>query len=222
MSERARLGEVVERVEAAAGRSGRRPGQVTVVAVGKGHPVEAIFRLYEAGHRDFGESRAGELEEKAARLPGDIRWHFVGPLQRNKVKRVRSVVVLLHSLDRRALAETWLKGPGRPPPVLLQVNVGGEPQKLGVDPDRAEAATAEMIDLGIDLEGLMTIPPRAERPEDARPHFARLAAVRDRLARRWPGIADLSMGMSEDFEVAVEEGATMVRVGRAIFGPRDE
>lgn len=213
------LEEVRHRVEAAARRAGRDPSEVTLVAVSKDRSPERVLEAFRAGQRDFGESRADQLEEKARRLPPDIRWHFVGPLQRNKVRRVRPRVVLLHSLDRVQLAAAWVKGPGRPPPALLEVNVGGERQKLGVPPEEAERVLEEVLELGVEVLGLMTIPPRVARPEEARPYFARLREVRDRLAARWPEVRELSMGMTEDFEVAVEEGATLIRVGRAIFEP---
>jgi pyridoxal phosphate enzyme (YggS family) len=211
------LAKIHERIAAAAHRAGRLPGEVTLVAVAKGHGPEAILEAYHAGQRDFGESRAEELAEKASQLPPDIRWHFVGPLQRNKVGRVRPCVVLLHSLDRLALARSWARGVGVPPPVLVEVNVGGEEQKLGTPPDSTEELVERATRTGLSVQGLMTIPPRVARPEQARPYFLELAGLRDRLAPRWPELRHLSMGMTEDFEVAVEAGSTMLRIGRAIF-----
>lgn len=206
-------------MEAAAQRVGRSPEEVRLVVVSKGHGPDEILRLYQLGQRDFGENRAHDLRDKAPTLPGDIRWHFVGHLQTNKVRVVRPAVVLLHSLDRPELAAAWMKGPGMPPPALLQVNVAGEPQKHGVDPHDAEEVAAELVGMGVPLQGVMTIPPLSEHPEESRPHFRRLRQIRDRLAVRFPSIRQLSMGMSDDFEVAVEEGATFIRVGRAIFLP---
>ena len=130
-------------------------------------------------------------------------------------------MALLHSMDRLALGEAWLKGPGMPPPVLLEINIGEEPQKAGVAPHLAEEMTGQLIERGVDVRGLMTIPPQVDTPEDARTYFRRMAELREALQRSYPQIRDLSMGMTEDFEIAIEEGATLVRVGRAIFGPRN-
>jgi len=212
--------EVMERVADAAAGSGRSPDEVTVVAVSKTMSVDDVLAVYEQGHRDFGENRAGELADKAAALPEDIRWHFVGSLQSNKTRMVRGVVHLLHSMDRRSLGKAWMKGRGLPPPVLAQVNIGREPQKSGVDPEDVPAALEWMETLGLDVRGLMAIPPEPDRPEDSREHFARLREIRDEVAPSHPSVVELSMGMTDDFEVAVAEGASIIRVGRAIFGPR--
>ena len=211
------LESVRERIVAAAARSGRSSDEVTLVIVSKGQPIEIIRELYERGERDFGENRAQELAAKVDDLPNDIRWHFVGPLQSNKVRLVRPNVTLLHSLDRRDLGSAWIKGPGLAPPALLQVNVGGEPQKLGVDPLDAEQAFIDLIALGVDLVGLMTIPPLADDPADTRRDFEEMRRLAELIARDRGGPIALSMGMTDDFEVAIEEGATFVRVGRAIF-----
>ncbi len=215
-----RLKAVQERIAAAARRVGRAPGDVTLVAVSKGHSGDAIAEAYEAGHRVFGESRAQELADKVGVAPGDIEWHFIGPLQRNKVRKVRPVVRLLHSMDRVELGAAWLKGPGPPPPVLLQVNIGADPAKHGVAPDATRATLDAMVALGLDVRGLMTIPPYD--PAESGRWFDALAALRDELAADFPGLRELSMGMTEDFETAVERGSTIVRVGRAIFGPRND
>ena len=217
-----RLTEVRERVAAAAARVGRPPEGVRLVAVSKTALPVALRAAYDAGQRDFGENRASRLLEVVALLPGDARWHFLGRLQGNKVARVRPVTHLLHSLDRADLAGYWVKGPGLPPPVLIQVNVAGEAAKGGVRPGEAESLVEAAAGLGIEVRGLMTIPPLPAVPEDSRPHFRELAGLRARLAGRWPGLTELSMGMTEDFEVAVEEGATLLRIGRAIFGPFPE
>ncbi len=216
-----KLAEVWERIAAAAAASDRDAGAVTLVAVSKAQPVERVMAAYRAGHRDFGENRAQELVARLTELPTDVRWHFVGHLQRNKVRQVRPVVTFLHSMDRLELGREWLKGPGGAPPALLQVNVGGEPQKSGVLPEDVEATASGLLDLGVDLRGLMAMPPYSPDPEETRPHFRTLANLRDRLVARWPRLTELSMGMTEDYWVAVEEGATLVRVGRAIFGPRE-
>jgi pyridoxal phosphate enzyme (YggS family) len=212
--------QVVERVAAASARVGRDPASVTLVAVSKAKPVSDIEAVYRLGHRDFGENRAQEMAEKAAQLPDDIRWHFVGALQTNKARLIRPLTHLLHSMDRESLAGAWAKGSGLPPPVLLQVNTGREPQKSGVLPEDAGTTLSQVLSLGIEVRGLMVIPPLSDDPEDQRPHFALLRDLRDHLAREHPAVAELSMGMSDDFEVAVEEGSSIIRVGRAIFGER--
>jgi PLP dependent protein len=213
--------EVMARVQEAASGSGRSPGEITVVAVSKTMTLSDIEDVYRLGHRDFGENRAGEIAEKAASLPRDIRWHFVGSLQSNKVRGVRGVVSLLHSMDRRSLAKAWMKGQGLPPPVLAQVNVGNEPQKSGLSPDEVAAELTWMEGLGLEVRGLMAIPPIPPQPEDSREHFRSLRLLRDELHPAHPSLTELSMGMSDDFEVAIEEGASIIRVGRAIFGPRN-
>jgi PLP dependent protein len=213
--------EVMDRVHEAASRSGRSAQEITVVAVSKTMTAGDIEAVYGLGHRDFGENRAGELAHKAEDLPDDIRWHFVGALQSNKVRGVRGVVHLLHSMDRRSLAKAWMKGQGLPPPVLAQVNIGDEPQKSGLAPDEVEAELTWMGGLGLDVRGLMAIPPIPTRPEDSRVHFQALRTLRDELRPSHPSLTELSMGMTDDFEIAIEEGASIIRVGRAIFGPRN-
>lgn len=212
--------QVMARVADAAVSAGRSPEEITVVAVSKTMSADEVRAVYELGHRDFGENRADELAEKAALLPGDIRWHFVGALQSNKARMVRGITHLLHSMDRHSLGNAWMKGPGLPPPVLAQVNVGEEPQKSGLAPADVESALDWMEDLGLVVRGLMAIPPLPETPEDSRAHFAALREMRDRMAREHPSLTELSMGMTDDYEVAISEGASIIRVGRAIFGPR--
>ena len=212
--------EVMSRIESAAKGCGRSAAEITLVAVSKAKGPEDVIAIYEQGHRDFGENRAREMASKAEQLPDDIRWHFVGVLQSNKTTLVRERTHLLHSMDRRSLAKAWLKGPGRPPPVLLQVNVGGEAQKSGVAPEDAEETVEWMRGMGLEVRGLMILPPAPDRPEDSRPHFRAIRELLDRLRADHPGLEELSMGMTDDFEVAIEEGASIIRVGRAIFGPR--
>lgn len=214
------LESVRSRMVAAAARAGRSGEDVTLVIVSKGQSVETINALYQRGERNFGENRAQELATKVDQLPGDIRWHFVGPLQSNKIRIVRPIVTLLHSLDRPALGPAWIKGPGLAPPALLQVNVGQEPQKHGVDPERSLQAFGELIAIGVDLAGLMAIPPAADDPEATRSYFAEMRRLTTLVATDHPGRTSLSMGMTDDFEVAIEEGATFVRVGRAIFSDK--
>lgn len=212
-----RYGAVMTRVAEAAVAAGRSPASVRVVAVSKGRSLEEIMHLYGEGVRDFGENRAQELAQKAPLAPADIRWHFIGPLQSNKVRIVRPVAAVLHSLDRVELATAWMKGQGNPPPVLLEVNVAMEPQKHGVAPGEVMATLERLSAFDVPVRGLMTIPPVVDRPEAARGFFARMRELRDVAATRWPLVSELSMGMSDDFEVAIAEGATLIRIGRAIF-----
>lgn len=219
-----RLESVRERVDAACRTAGREPATVGLIAVSKRHPVAAIRRLYDAGHRDFGENHASELADKAGQLPGDIRWHLIGPVQRRAVNRLPGRGVLLHTLDRVELLERWLRVHGVLPPALVQVKLGDEISKSGVRPGDLQRFVE---DLGqawpqLELRGLMTIPPPAERPEDARRWFATLRGLGEDFAG-WTGRpAELSMGMSDDFEVAVAEGSHWLRVGTAIFGSRPD
>ncbi|MCJ7727015.1 MAG: YggS family pyridoxal phosphate-dependent enzyme, partial [Acidimicrobiia bacterium] len=191
------------------------------VAVTKTASPQAIRAAYDAGVRDFGENRADRLAAGAA-LVGDARWHMIGRLQGNKVRQVREVTALLHSLDRPDLARYWAAGSDHRPPVLIQVNVGEDPNKAGVSAAGAAGLVEDAVSLGLDVRGLMTIPPMTPDPEDARPVFRALAELRGRIATDHPSVTELSMGMTDDFEVAIEEGATLLRVGRAIFGEFEE
>jgi pyridoxal phosphate enzyme (YggS family) len=211
------LERVRERVARAAERRGRRPDDVLLVGVSKTVDVERIQQAVAAGIRALGENRVQEAKDKVARLGRPVPWHLIGHLQTNKVKDALGLFDVIHSLDRLELArEIERRAQGRVVDVLLQVNVGGEASKGGFEPGEVGAAldaTAALAALRV--RGLMTIPPPVERAEDARAWFRTLAD----LAKRH-GLAELSMGMSADFEVAIEEGATMVRVGTAIFGAR--
>jgi hypothetical protein len=224
---------VRERIAAAARRAGRDPGAVKLVAVSKGRPVEAIRALHELGQRDFGENRIEEAGDKIiavrAGMP-DIVWHMIGHIQSRKARAVAASFGWVHSVDSALLAEKLSRNLTRPLPILLECNVSGEEAKYGLaaarfdsDPAQWEAlcATAESVLALRNLQvcGLMTMAPVVADPEQARPVFRRLRQLRDRLVARWPaaGWRELSMGMTDDFEVAVEEGATMVRIGRAIF-----
>lgn len=216
-----RLNTIRARVAAAASACGRAPTDVTLVAVSKGMPIKAILEAYRAGHRHFGENRAAELADKAPQLPGDITWHFIGSLQTRQVRLARPQTSLLHSLDRIRLVNAWATDEGAPP-ALVQVNVAGEQQKHGVAPEGTADVLQAAAAAGIECRGLMTIPPLADDGEASRPWFAELRDLLRRLAPDFPSLHELSMGMTDDFEVAIEEGATMIRVGRAIFGPRPE
>lgn len=212
-----RLNRIRSRIAAAAGRVERDPGSVVLVAVSKGRSVAEIKALYEAGHRDFGENRSAEMASKVPLLPADIRWHFVGSLQSRKTAEIGADTWLLHSMDRPSLARRWAPL-DPPPPCLLQVNLAREPQKHGVDPDAIADQLGLMAELDLRPHGLMLIPPAPDQPEDSRPWFRRLRDLRDELVSEHPELRELSMGMTDDFEVAIEEGATIIRVGRAIFG----
>ncbi len=208
------LADVQDRVGRALRESGRLEDEITLVVVSKGRSVGEIRELYDAGHRIFGENRAQELASKAPELPSDIQWHFVGPLQRNKVATVRPLVVRLHSLDRMRLAEAWVRGGVQAPAAFLEINLAAEPQKHGFSPAEAVGAADEIIGLGVDLQGVMSIPPVGE---PAAPYFRQLVQLRDELASRHPMIVEVSAGMTDDFEEAIRAGATTIRVGRAIF-----
>lgn len=233
---RARLGRVRQDVAAAAGRAGRDPAEITIVAVSKRQPAAAIEAAHAAGVRDVGENYAQELTAKLTELAGsacagELGWHFIGKLQRNKVKYVVGRAVLIHAVDSLALAEEIDRvaaarafageAGGHVQRVLLAVNLAGEAQKSGVDPSAAPALLEAMAGLAhVCCTGLMTMPPFADSPEDSRPYFRALAELRDRLRSPRQPLSELSMGTTGDFPVAVEEGATLVRVGTAIFGSR--
>ena len=220
----ARWAAVMERVEAAAERAGRDAAEVTVIAVSKTFPADAIVEVLDAGATDIGENRAQELRDKMAALGDRPRWHFVGPLQTNKVRSLAGRIALIHSVDRFGLGEAIARRAaaiGATQDVLIEVNLGGEAAKAGVEPPRAAALAAEVDALdGVSVKGVMAIPPASDDPEETRGYFKELAALRDEIAAKVPGATGLSMGMTRDFEVAIEEGATWVRVGEAIFGPR--
>lgn len=209
-----RLAEVRRRITESAQRAGRAPDDVLLVAVTKEKPLDAVRALVEAGQRDLGENRASDLAERRTLLPPEVRWHFIGNLQRNKLKHLRAARPLVHSFDRLDLAGAWPRGLD----VLLQVNVAGEAQKNGVPPYEINKALATLENAGVRCLGLSTMPPLVEDPEENRPHFTRLRELRDEAAASWPQARALSMGTSVDFPVAIEEGATMVRVGRMLFG----
>jgi pyridoxal phosphate enzyme (YggS family) len=215
------------RVATAAARSGRPADDVTIVAVSKTVPLERIEVAYHVGLKHFGENRVQEARGKitALRLPL-IKWHLIGHLQSNKATRAVELFASVQSVDSIHLAEALDRHAAareRTLPVLLEVNVSGEPSKYGFTPDALRQAISRLQQLQhLRIEGLMTIAPLSQNPEDARPVFRGLRDLRDELRDRAPNIAwqHLSMGMTDDFEVAIEEGATIIRVGRAIFGER--
>jgi len=214
---------VSARVAEACVRAGRSPGEVTIVAVSKTHPAAAVRAAAAAGATDFGENYAQELVAKRAECGADVRWHFIGRLQRNKAKLVAGQVALVHAVDSRELAEELGKRAGSVvQPVLLAINAAGEATKGGIDSSGASDLARQIAAVsGVRLDGLMTMPPPGDDPEANRPYFEALRGLRDRL-RDTLGLPlpVLSMGMSGDFEVAIACGATHVRIGTAIFGAR--
>ncbi len=221
------LQTVRARIAAACERSGRRPESVTLIAVSKGHPAEAATAAYQAGISTLGENRVQEAEGKRSRCPTAIEWHLLGPLQSNKVNLAVDIFSAIHSLDRLKIArllEHRLGGQGKSMPAWIEVLLGGEESKHGFDPERLAEQVAPLAELEhLRVVGLMAVPPYLQDSEQVRPFFTRLRVLRDELFSRseWSGRPGyLSMGMSHDFEVAIEEGATHVRVGTAIFGPR--
>jgi pyridoxal phosphate enzyme (YggS family) len=231
----ANLRAVQERIAAAARRAGRDPAGITLVAVTKTQSPETIRAAYDLGLRHFGENRVEEAEAKVDELPHDITWHMIGHIQSRKATRVVPLFGLIHSVDSvklaRRLDRLGVEGV-EPIPVLLEFNVSGEASKYGFDAERwaedagqrqsALAAMEQILALPhLRVEGVMTMAPIVTDPEEARFVFVRLRGLRDELAEAFPGAGwhHLSMGMTDDFEVAIEEGATLVRVGRAIFSP---
>lgn len=228
------LMHVQQRIARAAERAGRDPREITLVAVSKTFPAETILAAYALGVRHLGENR---VEEAAQKIPivksqiaqSPITWHLVGHLQSRKVKDALALFDFIHSIDTVALAqkiETRAAALNKTIPILLEVNISGEATKYGFAPEpRAaffEAVRAILALPHLDVQGLMTIAPIVAQPDDARPYFRALRALRDELRARFPECAwqHLSMGMTDDFEAAIAEGATMVRIGRAIFGER--
>lgn len=216
------LDRVRQSIDDAANGVGRDPSDVTLIAVSKAFPANLIERALAAGQQDFGENRVQELAAKFAELGRQPSWHYVGKLQRNKVRQVLATGAVIHSVDRLELAAEIHARAEEPVRVLLEVNVTGEPQKGGVEPEELNRLTEAALGMpNLQVVGLMTMARKAGDPELARPYFAELARLRDELVQGYsPMIRHLSMGMSQDYRVAVEEGATMVRVGEAIFGPR--
>lgn len=221
-----RLADVRGRIAAAARRAGREAGAVALVGVVKTLPAQVIAEAVSLGLSDLGENRVQEAEEHQHTIArGAARWHMIGHLQRNKVHRALALFDCLHGVDDAALAERIARAAaeaGRRVPVLIEVNVSGEASKFGAAPELLPALLERTAALEwLDLVGLMTVGAPVERAEDARPGFARLRGLRDDAERRLGRpLPELSMGMSGDYEVAVEEGATMVRVGSALFGAR--
>ena len=221
-----RIERVLERIEKACERSGRSPREVRLVAVTKTFPAEIVREAFELGLKEFGENRAQELREKYEKLKDlDITWHFIGRIQTNKVKYFVPIADYVHSVWREVEIDEIEKRAaklGKKMKVFIEVNVSGEETKAGVRSEelREIVKYASSKD-HIEVIGLMTMAPFVENPEEVRWVFRRLRELRDEISEEFPSVKELSMGMSNDFEVAIEEGATFVRIGSAIFGPRE-
>jgi pyridoxal phosphate enzyme (YggS family) len=222
-----RYQDVLQKFEAVCNKTGKKAGEVELIAVSKNFPADYAQKIYDLGQRNFGENRAQEMAEKYAVLPQDIRWHFIGRLQRNKVKYIIDKACMIHSVDSVALAEeisrqAVLKDVHMP--ILIQVNLDEEETKAGFEENELKQALQTISSLpNLQVRGLMTIGAYHEEPEDSRPLFKRMSALFGQVDQ-WqiPGVVmqSLSMGMSHDFTVAIEEGASFVRVGSSIFGKR--
>ena len=221
------LERVREQIAGAAAKVGRAADEIELVAIAKTHPAEKVREAIDAGQTLFGESRVQEARSKIPELPSNLRWHFVGHLQKNKIRHALPLFEMIHSVDSLDVAQDInriAEEQGMHPRVLLEVNVGGEGSKFGFKSETLRAEMESLLALPrLSILGLMTIPPLAEEPEASRKYFVQLRKLRDRLQTEFHvDLAQLSMGMTEDFAVAVEEGATLVRVGTAVFGERSK
>src|SRR5437773_2587439 len=210
-----------------AAKVGRAVDEIELVAISKTHDAVRVREAFEAGQSLFGESRVQEARVKIPELPSNLRWHFVGHLQKNKIRHALPLFELIHSVDSLALAQDInriAEEEGMHPRVLLEVNVAGEGSKFGFAPEKLREEMESLLALPrLSILGLMTIPPIAEEAEASRKYFVQLRELRDRLQTEFRvDLAQLSMGMTQDFPVAIEEGATLVRVGTAIFGKRSK
>ncbi|MBO6154954.1 MAG: YggS family pyridoxal phosphate-dependent enzyme [Lachnospiraceae bacterium] len=222
------LKEIENRVQAACERAGRSRDEVTLIAVSKTKPIEDLTEIYNAGVRDFGENKVQELTDKIEKMPNDIKWHMIGHLQRNKVKYIIDKVELIHSVDSFRLAEEiniQAKKKGIVVPILVEVNIADEESKYGVSKEDAMELVKQIATLdGLTVKGLMSIAPYVVDSEENRPYFHKIKDLSVDISNENidnVSMDILSMGMSGDFEVAIEEGATMVRVGTGIFGERN-
>lgn len=219
------LERVREQIAQATAKAGRAPEDVELVAISKTHETEKVREAIDAGQKLFGESKVQEARVKIPDLPSNARWHFVGHLQKNKIRHALPLFELIHSVDSLPLAEDInriAEEEGLHPRVLIEVNVAGEGSKFGFQPDKLRSQMESLLALPrLSILGLMCIPPIADEAEASRKYFVGLRELRDRLQTEFHvDLAQLSMGMTQDFAVAVEEGATLVRVGTAIFGER--
>lgn len=221
------LDRVREQIAQTAAKAGRAADDIELVAITKTHPAEKVREAIEVGQTLFGESRVQEARVKIPELPSSVRWHFVGHLQKNKIRHALPLFEMIHSVDSLGLAQEVnriAEEEGMHPRILLEVNVAGEGSKFGFKPETVRAAMESLLALPrLSIEGLMCIPPLVEEAEASRKHFADLRRLRDALETEFNlKLPRLSMGMTNDFPVAVEEGATLVRVGTAIFGERSK
>ncbi len=223
------LAQVHERIRKACEAARRDPKEVTLIAVGKTKPAELLMEAYQAGERVFGENKVQELLEKESRMPADVRWHMIGHLQRNKVRQIIGKAELIHSVDTIRLAEAIEDEAAKKKlvvPVLIEVNIGQEESKFGAAPDEVLSMIRSISVMDhIKVQGLMTIAPYVECPEDNRRLFAKMKTLSEDIRKeeiRNVRMDILSMGMTNDYEVAIQEGATMVRVGTGIFGSREQ
>jgi pyridoxal phosphate enzyme (YggS family) len=214
-----------QRIDAACHHAGRNPAEVNLVAVSKTFPPEVVREAYDAGQRVFGENYLQEALQKIEALPADIHWHYIGRVQRNKLRKILTAFEVVHGIDSLALAQAADRIGAEldlRPRIFLQVNLGGELSKGGYEPEQLMIEFPALLEFSrIDIRGLMAIPPPAESAAHAREMFAILRDLRDRLQAAYDvSLPELSMGMSEDFEAAIQEGATHIRIGSAIFGSR--
>ena len=221
------LERVREQIAGAAAKVGHAADEIELVAISKTHAADKVREAIDAGQTLFGESRVQEARAKIPELPSNLRWHFVGHLQKNKIRHALPLFEMIHSVDSLGLAQDInriAEEEGMHPRVLLEVNVAGEGSKFGFSPDKLRDQMEELLALPrLSILGLMTIPPLAEESEASRKYFVQLRELRDRLQTEFRvDLAQLSMGMTQDFPVAIEEGATLVRVGTAIFGERSK
>src|SRR5437867_9708688 len=221
------LERVREQIARAAAKAGRAADEIELVAITKTHPAEKVREAIGAGQTLFGESRVQEARVKIPELPSNLRWHFVGHLQKNKIRHALPLFEMIHSVDSLGLVQEMnriAEEEGMHPRVLLEVNVAGEGSKFGFKPEKLREEMESLLALPrLSILGLMTIPPIAKEAEASRKYFVQLRELRDRLQTEFHvDLAQLSMGMTQDFAIAVEEGATLVRVGTAIFGERSK
>ena len=219
------LERVGEQIVAAAAKAGRAGNEIELVAITKTHPVEKVREAVEARHTLFGESRVQEARAKIPELPSNLRWHFVGHLQKNKIRHALPLFELFHGVDSLELAQEMNRiaaEEGMQPRTLLEVNVAGEGSKFGFNPEGLRAEMESLLALPrLSIEGLMCVPPLADEAEASRKFFVQLRELRNSLEKEFDvKLPHLSMGMTQDFWIAIEEGATLVRVGTAIFGER--
>ena len=217
--------KIRQQIADAAERSGRNASDIELLVVSKTWPAETVKEVIDCGESQLGESRLQEAEEKLPKLPNSVEWHFIGHIQKNKVKRILTLFPVIHSVDSLGLAQRidrLAAEIGCFPKIFLEVNIAAEASKYGFSPDQLREQFTEILKLErVELQGLMAIPPAVPSPEDARPFFQQVAQLQEELAEAHSHpLTSLSMGMSGDFEIAIEEGSTIVRVGSSIFGKR--